>query len=75
MSKTIKIHTGSLNINNGSVLEWAPIALAIVPTIPKPKHWKTEQWSVIGIPNMFNIPGPNLLVCLIMGVPLPLGVQ
>ena len=43
MSKTIKIHTGSLNTNNGLVVEWAPIALAIVPTIPKPNHWKSKH--------------------------------
>ena len=49
MSKTIKIHTGSLNTNNGLVVEWAPIALAIVPTIPKPNHWKGKLNSGLSL--------------------------
>ena len=28
---------------NGSVFKWAVIAIAMVPTIPKPNHWKSEQ--------------------------------
>ena len=30
-------------IYNGSVLEWLVIAIAMVPTIPTPNHWKSQQ--------------------------------
>ena len=35
-----------VQISNSSVLEWSVQAIAMVPTIPKPNHWQSEQKAI-----------------------------